>query len=161
MGCTHTQLYFHVDPAAVDNMILQRVDCVDEISHSISTSRLQEAHQEMRQRTWTFLRRHRVHALQNNNTYWVVTVRHSEGSPFRRSATPKVLDEGNLHGTRVTDWHTDTRPAYDNSWSYRVRVRVRVSYGLGRTGPSEWRTFGVAAPNRADNGNLEWPWTAQ
>ena len=73
-----------------------------------------------------------------------VTVRHSEDPPFRRSAIPKVLDEG----TRVTDWHTDTRPAYDNSWSYRVRVRV--SYGLGRTGPSEWRTFGMADPNRYD-----------
>jgi len=34
------QLYLHVDPAAVDNMVLQLVDCVDEISHWMSANRL-------------------------------------------------------------------------------------------------------------------------
>ena len=32
--------HFHVDPAAVDNMVLQLVDCVDEISHWMSANRL-------------------------------------------------------------------------------------------------------------------------
>jgi len=32
--------YFHVDPAAVDNMVLQLVDCVDEISRWMSANRL-------------------------------------------------------------------------------------------------------------------------
>ena len=43
-----TQLYFHVDLAAVHNMVLSLVDCVDEISRWMSANRLQETHQEMR-----------------------------------------------------------------------------------------------------------------
>jgi len=35
-----SQLYFHVDPAAVDNKVQQLVDCVDEISHWMSVNRL-------------------------------------------------------------------------------------------------------------------------
>jgi len=36
----NSQLYFHVDPAAVDNKVQPLVDCVDEISHWMSANRL-------------------------------------------------------------------------------------------------------------------------
>ena len=82
-----------------------------------------------------------------------IWVRHSEGPPFRRSATPKDQDETWIAGwssLTLTLTLTLTMGIRGNGFTNRF-ASANGFTSEWRTGPSEWRTFGMADRYRSFN----------